>query len=129
MVYALINLWAFVIYPLPKYLNMGIYMAVYTLGYNMKDIFDASIVCRNCKLEMEPADVVKSRVMNQPLDADGRGTLYRGSLDCLRKTVQEEGFAALYKGAFPSWLRIAPWSLTFFLTFEQLRRVCGLASF
>jgi len=76
-----------------------------------------------------PADVVKSRVMNQPFDANGRGTLYKGTLDCLRQTVRDEGFAALYKGAIPSWVRIAPWSLTFFLTFEQLRRIAGLSSF
>jgi solute carrier family 25 uncoupling protein 27 len=48
---------------------------------------------------------------------------------CLTETVREEGFAALYKGALPSWFRIAPWSLVFFLTFEQLRRVAGLSSF
>lgn len=42
-----------------------------------------------------PADVIKSRVMNQPFDAKGRGELYSGTLDCLRSTVREEGFAAL----------------------------------
>ena len=76
-----------------------------------------------------PADVIKSRVMNQPFDAEGRGTIYSGTLDCLRATVREEGVAALYKGAIPSWFRIAPWSLTFFLTFEQLRKAAGLSSF
>jgi solute carrier family 25 uncoupling protein 27 len=76
-----------------------------------------------------PADVIKTRVMNQPTDEHGRGTLYRGSLDCLRQALRKEGFASLYKGAIPSWFRIGPWSLTFFLTFEQLRRVMGLSSF
>lgn len=76
-----------------------------------------------------PADVIKTRVMNQPLDENGKGTLYRGTADCFRKTVRNEGFAALYKGWLPTWMRMAPWSLTFFLSFEQLRRVAGLESF
>jgi solute carrier family 25 uncoupling protein 27 len=67
-----------------------------------------------------PADVVKARVMTA--DA-GR---YRGSLDCLLQTVRAEGPASLYKGFLPCWLRMAPWSLTFWLTFERLRTLAGL---
>lgn len=67
-----------------------------------------------------PADVIKTRVMNQPLDKDGRGLLYKSSIDCLIKTTKAEGFAALYKGFFPIWLRMAPWSLTFWLSYEEV---------
>ena len=59
----------------------------------------------------------------------GRGTLYSGTIDCLTKTVKHEGFSALYKGWLPTWMRMAPLSLTFFLSFEQLIRVAGLDSF
>jgi len=76
-----------------------------------------------------PADVVKPRIMNQPTDAHGRGTLYRNSFDCFRQTVQGEGFLALYKGFLPCWLRMAPWSLTFWLSYEQIRRFCGVKAF
>jgi solute carrier family 25 uncoupling protein 27 len=76
-----------------------------------------------------PADVIKTRVMNQPLDARGRGTLYAGTLDCVKQTVRNEGLGALYKGWLPTWMRMAPWSLAFFLSFEQLRKVSGLSSF
>ena len=63
-----------------------------------------------------PADVVKTRIMNQPLDpATGKGTLYTGTIDCFRKTVNAEGFGALYKGWLPTWMRMAPWSLTFLI--------------
>ena len=68
-----------------------------------------------------PADVVKARVMNQGVDR-----LYKGSLDCLVKTVSMEGVGALYAGFLPCWLRMAPWSLTFWLTFERLRLAAGL---
>lgn len=76
-----------------------------------------------------PADVIKTRVMNQPTDAQGRGTLYRGSVDCLRRTLANEGVGALYKGFVPIWLRMAPWSLTFWLSYEQMRRLAGARSF
>ncbi len=53
------------------------------------------------------------------------GLLYRNSLDCLTQTVRLEGLRGLYKGFVPCWLRMAPWSLTFWLSFEQIRKVCG----
>ncbi|XP_039551950.1 mitochondrial uncoupling protein 4 isoform X2 [Passer montanus] len=76
-----------------------------------------------------PADVVKTRIMNQPRDKQGRGLLYKSSMDCLIQTVQGEGFMSLYKGFTPTWMRMAPWSLVFWLTYEQIRRLCGVTSF
>ena len=74
-----------------------------------------------------PADVVKARVMNQPVDPrTGRGLHYSGSLDCLARAVRQEGVASLWKGFLPCWLRMAPWSLIFWLTFEKMRTVAGL---
>ena len=106
-----------------------------------------------------PADVIKTRVMNQPLDNTGRGTrklneivyvsyllilsttllvllfltyvlisgiYYHGSFDCLKKTVMHEGCWALYKGFVPCWLRMAPWSMTFWLSFEKFRNILGV---
>jgi solute carrier family 25 uncoupling protein 27 len=71
-----------------------------------------------------PADVVKARMMS--LEAD---TLYRGSVDCLVKTVRGEGFMALYKGFFPTWARQGPWQLVFWASYEQLRKALGMSSF
>ncbi|KNC27016.1 hypothetical protein FF38_02327 [Lucilia cuprina] len=76
-----------------------------------------------------PADVVKTRIMNQPTDDKGRGLLYKGSVDCLRQTVNKEGLTALYKGFLPCWIRMAPWSLTFWLSFEQIRTMLGASSY
>jgi len=72
-----------------------------------------------------PADVVKARIMNQPTDSAGRGLVYKSSADCAMQTIKGEGFLALYKGFLPCWLRMAPWSLTFWLSFEQIRRAAG----
>ncbi|KAH8404873.1 hypothetical protein KR222_007794, partial [Zaprionus bogoriensis] len=69
-----------------------------------------------------PADVVKSRVMNQPVDENGRGQHYKGAVDCFMKLYRDEGFFAMYKGFMPYWLRVGPWALVFWTTFEQIRR-------
>lgn len=57
------------------------------------------------------------------------GLLYRGSIDCLQQTVSKEGFFALYKGFLPVWIRMAPWSLTFWMSFEQIRKTLGAAEY
>ncbi|XP_053317216.1 mitochondrial uncoupling protein 4 [Spea bombifrons] len=76
-----------------------------------------------------PADVIKTRIMNQPRDKNGRGILYKSSLDCFMQAVRGEGFMSLYKGFIPTWMRMAPWSLVFWLTYEQIRRLTGVSSF
>ena len=70
-----------------------------------------------------PIDVIKTRMMNQKILKDGSSTevAYKGSVDCFLKTVRNEGFCALYKGFLPSYLRIAPFNVIFFLTYEKLK--------
>lgn len=48
--------------------------------------------------------------------------IYKGSLDCGIQTVRNEGFRALYKGFIPAWLRMGPWNIIFFITYEQLKQ-------
>jgi len=50
-----------------------------------------------------PADVVKSRIMAQPVDARGRGLTYSSTLDCIRKTVAAEGALSLWRGFWPNF--------------------------
>lgn len=76
-----------------------------------------------------PADVVKTRIMNQQT-ASGDGKLkYRNSFDCLVKTVKVEGLGALWKGFFPTWARLGPWQFVFWISYEKFRRISGLSSF
>ncbi|KAH8404888.1 hypothetical protein KR222_009273 [Zaprionus bogoriensis] len=76
-----------------------------------------------------PADVIKSRVMNQPTDEHGRGLYYKGSIECLSKLISQEGYRNLYKGLIPCWLRLGPWSVLFWLSVEQLRVWEGQSGF
>jgi hypothetical protein len=85
-----------------------------------------------------PLDVVRTRLQNQTALRTGRGAvgtvagsvsaaqLYTGTIDCLIKTVRGEGFLALYKGFLPSYARLAPWQITFFLVYEEVARIMGL---
>lgn len=75
-----------------------------------------------------PADVVKTRMMNQAAGKEGK-TMYTSSYDCLVKTVRNEGLRALWKGFFPTWARLGPWQFVFWVSYEKLRRSTGLSSF
>ena len=74
---------------------------------------------------LPPIDVVKTRMMNQ----DPRNPTYRGSVDCLVRTLRSEGWRGLYKGFLPTWARLAPWQLAFWTSYEQIRRLGGLQPF
>ncbi|VDL64787.1 unnamed protein product [Nippostrongylus brasiliensis] len=85
-----------------------------------------------------PSDVVKTRMMDQirhELDAKMANVktkpahLYSGCIDCFVKIVRHEGFFSLYKGFLPSYIRMAPWSLTFWVSYEEIRKFVGAPSF
>ena len=77
--------------------------------------FAAAVCCT-------PADVIKSRLMKT-------NTEYNGIIDCFRTTVKNEGPLALYKGFMPVWLRLAPWQIIFWTSYEQLRKINNEAGF
>uniref|UniRef100_A0AC11B524 Solute carrier family 25 member 30 n=1 Tax=Ovis aries TaxID=9940 RepID=A0AC11B524_SHEEP len=74
-------------------------------------------------LASNPVDVVRTRMMNQRVLRDGKCPGYTGTLDCLLQTWKNEGFFALYKGFWPNWLRLGPWNIIFFVTYEQLKKL------
>ncbi|XP_054785586.1 mitochondrial uncoupling protein 3 isoform X2 [Prosopis cineraria] len=89
----------------------------------------ASIMSGLCATTLScPADVVKTRMMNQAFNKEGK-VLYNSSYDCLVKTVKIEGPRALWKGFFPTWARLGPWQFVFWVSHEKLRKVAGLSSF
>jgi solute carrier family 25 uncoupling protein 8/9 len=68
-----------------------------------------------------PFDVVKSRVMAQPIDASGKGVLYSGMVSCFAKSVRSEGPFALYRGFWPNFGRVVPRVTIVFIVMEQLK--------
>ncbi len=98
-----------------------------------------------------PVDVVRTRLMSQrnirPTGGEGgrhflsaptypffssyqsssgssanQPEFYRNSMHCAFSTVRSEGFLALYKGFVPSFTRMGPWNIIFFLVYEKLKK-------
>lgn len=72
-----------------------------------------------------PFDVVKSRVMGQPLNPDGTGKNYSGMVDCFVKSSRTEGPMSLYNGFWPNFGRVVPRVTIVFIVMEQLKSKFG----
>ena len=68
-------------------------------------------------LAIFPIDVIKSRLQTAP---EGR---YLGMVDCFKKIVSQEGYAALFKGLTPTLIRSFPANAACFLGFEMTLRL------
>lgn len=70
---------------------------------------------------------LQTRLMNQR-KLKKKGALlskhiYKGTIDCFVQTFKHEGFWAFYKGFIPAWVRMGPWNIIFFVTYEQLKKL------
>lgn len=70
-----------------------------------------------------PPDVILTRLYNQPLDNAGNGKYYNGVYDCFIKIIKTEGFSGLYKGFWPSYIRVATHSTLVLLFYDELKPV------
>jgi hypothetical protein len=69
-----------------------------------------------------PVDVLRSRLYNQPLDAQGQGRLYSSAGDAVRKIVAMEGARAFYKGFWSHYCRAGPHFVLTFVFLERMRK-------
>lgn len=74
----------------------------------------ASSLCSGAvsTLISNPADVVKSRMMNSPASTS--------SIRVLRDVYFEQGWRGLYRGSLATWTRLGPWQLIFWNVFERI---------
>eukprot|EP01026_Neomeris_dumetosa_P084093 TRINITY_DN981_c0_g1_i1.p1 TRINITY_DN981_c0_g1~~TRINITY_DN981_c0_g1_i1.p1 ORF type:complete len:694 (-),score=77.01 TRINITY_DN981_c0_g1_i1:202-2034(-) len=80
-----------------------------------------------------PFDVVRRRLQvsgwegasNLHKDSKGQAVVYRGMLDCFRKTIQEEGIQALFKGIWPNYIKVVPSIAIAFVVYEQTKKMLG----
>ncbi|XP_008117719.2 kidney mitochondrial carrier protein 1 isoform X2 [Anolis carolinensis] len=94
------------------------------MGDTIHTHFIASFTCGLVgALASNPIDVLRTRMMNQSALRNGTQRGYKSTLDCLFQTWKNEGFFALYKGFWPNWLRLGPWNIIFFVTYEQLKKL------
>ncbi|CAK0786495.1 Mitochondrial adenine nucleotide transporter adnt1 [Coccomyxa viridis] len=80
-----------------------------------------------------PLDVVRRRMQMsgwqgaQALHAEGGSAIaYKGMMDCLVRTVQEEGVRALFKGLWPNYIKVVPSIAIAFVTYEKLKEGLGV---
>lgn len=69
-----------------------------------------------------PFDVIRSRLMTQPVDNSGAGVLYRGPIDCFRKSFQSEGMCFGWRGFWPNYMCKGPAVVLLFLLYEQIQK-------
>jgi len=67
-----------------------------------------SSFCAN--IVANPFDVVKSRMQNMAISADGKA-MYSGMVDCFVKSVKAEGPTVLYAGFTPAFIKLAPYTV------------------
>lgn len=79
----------------------------------------AGILCNH------PFDLVRNRLYNQPLGADGRGTIYSGVADCISQVARTEGMAVFYRGFWAHYMRVGPHYIITFTLLEQLKLALG----
>ena len=68
-----------------------------------------------------PFDVLKSRLQNQTIRADGTAQ-YRGMVDCLLQSVRAEGPMVLYAGFGPAFVKLAPYSVISLTLLDKLTK-------
>lgn len=69
----------------------------------------------------QPADLIKSRMMS---DKDCK---FRGTFDCIKYTLRNDGFLGFFRGWTPSFARLCPHFCISLPLFEQTRRLLGLS--
>ncbi|XP_077998817.1 solute carrier family 25 member 35-like [Glandiceps talaboti] len=72
---------------------------------------------------MTPFDVVSTRLYNQGVDPTGKGTFYKGFLDCFWKILRNEGLWGFYKGWTASYFRLGPHTLLSLVFWDEIRAV------
>lgn len=65
-----------------------------------------------------PFDVIKTRMQFQSMSRPK----YTSAFDCFMKMARKESPRAFFKGLIPMYIRLAPWQLIFFVSYEQISR-------
>lgn len=71
-----------------------------------------------------PVDVIKSRYMNSVRE-EGMPK-FKGPTDCLIQTVRNEGIGAMYNGFLFLWMRIGPWAVIMFMSWDWFKDMSKL---
>lgn len=70
-----------------------------------------------------PLDTIKVRLQTQPYSPDGKPTLYKGTYDCTKKIIRNEGFLGLYKGMAAPIIGVTPMYAICFFSFTMGKKL------
>jgi solute carrier family 25 protein 34/35 len=105
--------------------NMALYTGLrdYLLENNLMpnnavtDAFSGLVSSFFCALIMNPVDVARTRLYNQPKDQ------YKNGIDVMVQLIRNEGVSAFMKGFLPSFARLGPHFTLTFVFYEQMKRM------
>lgn len=75
-----------------------------------------------------PLDTIKVRLQTMPIPAAGQQALYKGTFDCFKKTISNEGFKGLYKGMGAPLAGVAPIFAISFMGYGVGKQIFGPSS-
>jgi len=98
--------------------------------FGMKDNFFAHLCASMVAglmttLASNPLDVVRTRIFNES-SKPRHERIYSNPVVSLLTIARAEGIAGLYKGFWPSYLRMGSATVIVFVLFEQLRKLVGI---
>ena len=94
-----------------KLAQSGIFGENGTYGGGIPMLFCATLCSSFCaNIVACPFDVLKSRMQNMPISADGTA-LYSSMADCFVKSVKNEGASVLMSGFVPAFVKLAPYTV------------------
>ncbi|XP_021180937.3 solute carrier family 25 member 35 isoform X1 [Helicoverpa armigera] len=89
----------------------------------MLSFFGANLGGIVMTLCLNPFDVIATRLCNQPVDAQNKGKLYKGMIDCGLKMIRFEGPMSLYKGVGANYLRLGPHTVLLLMCWDKLKEI------
>lgn len=97
------------------------------MAFGMADTTPAHLLCSGVSglasaVVGTPCDVVKTRMIADLTESghDPQRRQYRHTLHCAVRTARSEGLRGMFRGLVPTYLRLAPWHMVFFVSFEQV---------
>lgn len=57
------------------------------------------------------------------VDSKGKGLLYSGIFDCVKKIWKTEGFLGFYKGLFANYIRLGPHTVLCLVFWDHLKAI------
>jgi hypothetical protein len=101
----------------------------FNLDNSVLFVISAMVASFFSALASNPFDVIRTRVMNQPIDPiSKKGLLFKNTLDCAQKCVKQEGLSVLFKGFWAFYTRLGPNTIITFFIMEKLREMTLISS-